>query len=99
MPVEVGDSLADGLVGNLEPGCVTPGVLRGHVDLVAVTDAEIRAALRALFTAHGLVAEGAGAAALAALLAGKIEVTGRVVAVLSGRNITAPAYAEALTRD
>ncbi|WP_084000124.1 pyridoxal-phosphate dependent enzyme [Actinomadura kijaniata] len=99
VPVEVGDSLADGLVGNLEPGCVTPGVLRGRVDLVAVTDAEIRAALRALFTVHGLVAEGAGAAALAALLAGKVEVTGRVVAVLSGRNLTAPAYAEVLTRD
>ncbi|MDL4774638.1 threonine ammonia-lyase [Actinomadura xylanilytica] len=96
--VAVGDTIADGLTGNLEAGSVTPGLLSGHVELTSVTDAEIRAALRALFTAHGLVAEGSGACGVAAVLAGKVEITGRAVIVLSGRNITLAAYTAALNR-
>ncbi|MEU5879107.1 pyridoxal-phosphate dependent enzyme [Spirillospora sp. NPDC047279] len=97
--VEVGDTFADGLPGNLEPGSVTPGVLRGHVDMTTVTDAELRTAMRWLFAEHGLVVEGAGAAGVAAVLSGRVEVTGRLVVVLSGRNITVPVYREALRDD
>ncbi|MUN36403.1 pyridoxal-phosphate dependent enzyme [Actinomadura sp. NEAU-AAG5] len=97
--VEVGDTMADGLSGNLEPGSVTPGVLAGTAQLTTVTDAEIRAALRWLFREHGLAAEGAGAAAVAAVLAGRVEAEGRLVVVLSGRNITVPAYTRALSED
>jgi threonine dehydratase len=94
--VEVGETFADGLPGNLEAGCVTPEVIGTGAALTAVTDAEIRAALRWLFAEHGLVAEGAGAAGVAAVLAGKVEVTGRPVVVVSGRNITVPTYTDAL---
>jgi threonine dehydratase len=94
--VEVGETFADGLPGNLEPGCVTPEVIGGTAELTSVTDDQIRAALRWQFHEHGLVAEGAGAAAVAAVLAGQVEVTGRPVVVISGRNITVPAYAAAL---
>nr|WP_241756168.1 pyridoxal-phosphate dependent enzyme [Actinomadura sp. RB99] len=94
--VEVGETFADGLPGNLEAGCVTPEVIGADAALTAVTDAEIRTALRWLFAEHGLVAEGAGAAGVAAVLAGKVEITGRPVVVVSGRNITLPAYTDAL---
>ncbi|WP_131743016.1 threonine ammonia-lyase [Actinomadura roseirufa] len=93
--VPVGATIADGLSGNLEAGSVTPGLVRGAA-LVTVTDAEIRAALRWLFRAHGLVAEGSGAAGVAAVLAGKVEAAGRPVVLLTGRNITEAEYALAL---
>lgn len=87
--VDVGPTLADGIAGNLEPGSVTVDLIAAHVRaLVAVTDAEIRAAIRYLAVEHGLVAEGAGAAPVAAILAGKITVPGHLVAVVGGRNIT-----------
>ncbi|MFV2173678.1 threonine/serine dehydratase [Actinomadura sp. LOL_016] len=94
--VPVGDTFADGLPGNLEAGCVTPDLVRGVADLTSVTDEEIRAALRWLLREHGLVAEGAGAAGVAAVLAGRVEITGRPVVVVSGRNITIPTYTAAL---
>ncbi|GAA4387229.1 threonine/serine dehydratase [Actinomadura verrucosospora] len=97
--VEVGETFADGLPGNLEPGCVTPEVIGRTAELTAVTDDEIRAALRLLFHEHGLVAEGAGGAAVAAVMAGKVEAAGRLVVVVSGRNITAAEYAAAVRGD
>ena len=87
-PVEVGPTLADGLAGNLEPGSVTVELVRAHVaELVAVTEAEIEEAIRLLVSEHGVVAEGAGAVATAALLAGKVAVAGRPVALVTGRNM------------
>jgi threonine dehydratase len=91
----VGVTIADGLAGNLEPGSVTPQML-ASVPLVSVDDHEIRDAIRWLFTRHGLVAEGAGAAGLAAVLTGKVEVIGQLVVIVSGRNIDAARYAEIL---
>ena len=66
------------------------------VPLVSVDDSEIRVAMRWLFAKHGLVAEGAGAAAVAAVLAGKVEPAGQLVVVISGRNIAADRYADVL---
>ncbi|MFC6885131.1 MULTISPECIES: threonine ammonia-lyase [Actinomadura] len=95
--VEVGDTIADGLSGNLEPGSVTPGILRAAgTALTSVTEDEIRAAMRWLFAEHGLVVEGSGACGVAAVLAGKIEIQGRLAVVLSGRNVMITTYAEAL---
>ncbi|MFA1545358.1 pyridoxal-phosphate dependent enzyme [Actinomadura chokoriensis] len=94
--VEVGETFADGLPGNLEPGSVTPGIIGGAAALTSVTDGQIRTALRWLFREHGLVAEGAGAAGVAAVLAGQVEVTGRPVVVISGRNITIPTFIDAI---
>jgi len=97
VPVEVGQTLADGLSGNLEPGSVTVGLVREHVAaLVTVTEDEIAAAIRYLATVHGVVAEGAGAAATAAVLAGKVPAANQVIAVVSGRNIAPAALAAIL---
>ncbi|GAA0726756.1 threonine/serine dehydratase [Dactylosporangium roseum] len=98
VPVEVEATLADGMAGNIEPGCVTVDLIARHVDaLVTVTEAEIRDGIRYLAAERGYVAEGAGAAAVAAVLAGKVTAQGRIVAVVSGRNIALPALATVLT--
>ncbi|MFJ3231091.1 threonine/serine dehydratase [Streptomyces sp. NPDC086787] len=95
--VEVGESIADGMAGNIEAGAVTPGLIGRYVDdLVTVSEAEIRGAVRHLALERGFVAEGAGAAAAAALLAGKVRTRGLAVAVVSGRNITGPTLTAAL---
>jgi threonine dehydratase len=65
-------------------------------DLVEVTENEIAAAMRALHGSFGMVAEGAGAAAVAALLTGRLGRTGRTVAVLSGRNVDGDTLARTL---
>ena len=58
-------------------------------DVVGVSEAEIGEAMRLLMTRAKLYVEGAGAAATAALLAGKVRVRpgARVVAVVSGGNV------------
>jgi threonine dehydratase len=70
-------------------------------DLVVVSDDEIHAAMRGLLERGKLLVEGAGAAAVAALLAGRTErQSGRnVVAVLSGGNVDFARLQEAMGRD
>ena len=96
--VPIGPTLADGLAGNIEPGSVTPALVAEHThSLVTVSEAEIRSAMRYLVQRHGLVAEGSGAVGVAALMADKVEVTGRPVAIITGRNITLTELAGVLT--
>lgn len=98
--VAVGPTLADALAGNVEPGAVTPMVLATHaIPVVAVSEAEIRHGLQYLVRAHGLAVEGAGAVAVSALLAGRIAVAGRAVAVVTGRNVALPTLAAVLADD
>jgi threonine dehydratase len=61
-----------------------------------VTEAEVAAAQRFAFSQLRVVVEAGGAAALAAVLAGKISVDGRTVVVLSGGNVDAARFAEVL---
>lgn len=96
--VDVGDTIADGMAGNIERGSVTVELVSRYVDeLLTVTEDQIRGAVRYLALERGVVAEGSGAAPVAAILAGLVPVRGRVVAVVSGRNIAAPLLAEVLT--
>jgi threonine dehydratase len=63
-------------------------VLNGRVDThTSVTTSEVTAAMRLIFEKLHLVAEPGGAAALAAVLAGKIEAEGTVLVTLSGGNV------------
>ena len=73
-------------------------VMRALVDrVVGVTDEEVLAAIRELALSTKQVVEPSGAAALAAALSGRVEVTGRRVGiVLSGGNITPEVLARAL---
>jgi threonine dehydratase len=97
--VEVHDSLADGLIGNLEPGTVTVALISRYVGrLVSVTEHQIIDAIRYLASAHGVIAEGSGAAPVAAIMSGEVPVTGQTVAVVTGRNISLGVLAELLRR-
>ncbi|WP_407672622.1 threonine ammonia-lyase [Novosphingobium organovorum] len=61
-----------------------------------VSPAEVRRAQRLIFEKLHLVVEPGGAAALAAVLAGKVELTDRTAVVLSGGNTDAAAFAAML---
>ena len=87
--IEVGPTLADGLSGNLDPDTITFDIVRRLVRrIVVVAEPEIAAAMKGMITEERLVAEGAAAAAIAAVLSGRASVAGkRVAVVLSGANV------------
>ncbi|MBV9521267.1 MAG: threonine dehydratase [Alphaproteobacteria bacterium] len=91
------ETMADGLACRLPSADALELMRRGAERIVTVEDRAIRAAMRHLFTDTHNLAEGAGAAALAALLQEKDKMAGkRVAIILSGGNIDRALYAEIL---
>ena len=89
MPVKRPDTLADGMTPPFV-GALPLAIAREAVDaVVTVAEDEIRAGMRLLLTRAKLVVEGAGAAAPAAFLAGRIpaERGARVALLVSGGNV------------
>ena len=71
---------------------------KGAERMVSVSDAEIAEAMRLLYRCTHNVAEGAGAAALAALMQERRRMQGKAVGViLSGGNIDTGMFAEVLS--
>ncbi len=87
--IDVGQTLADGLCGNLDPDTITFDLVRTLVDrMVLVTEDQLREAIRGLLREERLVAEAAGAAAVAPFMKEGVQIKGRrIAAVLSGANI------------
>jgi threonine dehydratase len=88
-PVTIsGATIADGLAAPFT-GKLNLAAVQQYVDeVILVSDEEIRAGMRMLLERAKALAEPAGAAGLAALLAGKIPVAGKtVVVVISGGNV------------
>ena len=87
--IDVKPTIADGLGGNVEPDTLTWPYIRDFVDrIVTVSEADLRGSIRGLLEQDHLVAEGAGAAGVAAVGSGRAEIAGRHAAViLSGANI------------
>jgi threonine dehydratase len=87
-------SICDALLTDA-PGRMTLGILRDHgVRGLAVTEAEVRRAVRFAFSRLKLVVEPGGAVALAAVLAGKAGTGGKTTAVvLSGGNVDPDRFA------
>jgi threonine dehydratase len=84
-----GHTIADGIAVK-KPGELTSRILADRLDgFVVVSDREIAQAIVLLLERVKLVVEGAGAASVAALLAGKVAGTGPACALLSGGNIDA----------
>jgi len=81
-------TIADGIAVK-EPGEHTFDICRHYLDgIVTVTDDEISTAILTLMEKQKLVAEGAGAVAVAAALFGKIPVEGhKTICLVSGGNI------------
>lgn len=86
---QVWETLAEALSGEIEADSMTLDILKKYVKrVVLVTETAIETAMRALVFKHGVIAEGGGAVAVAALMSGAIEVDSRpTVAVVSGGNV------------
>lgn len=92
-------SIADGMACRVPVPEAVEIVARGAADVVAVSDEEIEAAMRAYFTDTHNVAEGAGAAPLAAALKERDRNAGRRVGlVLSGGNVDRAVFQAVLAR-
>ncbi len=97
VPTNSADTLADGVAVRVPDPDALDVILKGAERVVTVTEDEIKAAMRAYFTDTHNVAEGAGAAPLAALIKEKGEMAGRKVGlVLSGGNIDTGLYRDIL---
>src|ERR1019366_1815757 len=82
------DTLADGMATRVPDPEALAIIRKGASRIVQVTDAEIAAAIRAYWTDTHNLAEGAGAAPLAAALQDRQKIRGkRVGLILSGGNI------------
>ncbi len=94
------DTIADGMTPPFV-GALPLAIAREAVDeIVTVSEGEILEGMRILMTRAKLYVEGSGAAAVGALLAGKIDLPAgaRVVAIVSGGNVDLARVAAALAR-
>jgi threonine dehydratase len=98
--IDAGESIADGLGGNADPETITFELIRRYVDrIVTVSEDDLAAAIVGLVEKEHLIAEGAGAAASAAIASGRVNVSGRrVAAILSGSNIDRTRLMSVLSR-
>jgi threonine dehydratase len=103
VPVDVGETIADGLAGNIEPDSITPALLAAsRTPVCGASEPAIRSAVGQLATEAGLVVEGSGAVGVAALREGIVEgaVGGDTpdvtVVLLTGRNIATGLLCELL---
>jgi threonine dehydratase len=89
-------TIAEGIAVK-QPGTLTSAILRELLDdVVTVTDEQISQAIVLLLERTKLLVEGAGAAPVAAVLAGKVAGDGEVCVLLSGGNIDATLLIEVM---
>jgi threonine dehydratase len=94
------DTMAGGLAVRVPDPQALDIIRRGAARILTVSEAEMRRAMRILFSDTHNIAEGAGAAALAAALQERDRVAGERVAVIqSGGNIDRTLFAEVLAED
>ncbi len=100
LPIECGDATIAGGIGVKAPGRLTVPIIREHVREVLLADEEaLEAAILLLLEVEKTVAEGAGAAALAVVLAHPvIFAKRRVGVVISGGNIDMLVLAHVIER-
>ena len=89
VPIDVRPSLADGLVGNLDPDTITFDLVRRHAAGIAtVAEDAVARAIGQLVREERLIAEGAAAVAIAGIATGRVPLAGkRTAVVLTGANI------------
>src|SRR5579864_2187344 len=97
VPSNSADTFAGGLAVRVPDAEALAIIHRHAARIVSVTEAEMRQAMRVIFSDTHNVAEGAGAAPLAAALQERDRLRGKKVAVVqSGGNIDRPLFAEIL---
>ncbi len=93
-------TMAEGLAVRVPDPAALDIIRRGAARVITVSEAEIRRAIRILFNDTHNLAEGAGAAPLAAALQERRRLAGKRVAVIqSGGNIDRALFAEVLAED
>ncbi len=98
VPTNTADTFADGLAVRIPDPRALEIILAGATRIVTVSEEEMKAAVRHYYTDTHNLAEGAGAAALAALLQEREMMAGRKAGVvLSGGNIDRELYLEILS--
>ena len=92
-------TVADGIAVK-QPGENTFNLVREYVDDIAlVSDDEISSAILALIEKQKMIAEGAGAAAVAAAMFGKFPIEGKkTVCIVSGGNIDVTSLSRVIER-
>lgn len=92
-------TIADGIAVK-QPGENTFHLVKEYVDdIVLVTDDEISSAILALIEKQKMIAEGAGAAAVAAAMFHKLPIRGkRVISIVSGGNIDVTSLSRVIER-
>jgi threonine dehydratase len=90
------DTIADGMAVRVPVQAALDIIRRGAHDVVEVTDPQIEHAMRAYYDDTHQVAEGAGAAPLAALLKAPQRHGAKVGVILSGGNVDRDVYARVL---
>lgn len=92
-------TIADGIAVK-KPGENTFALVKEYVDDIAlVSDDEVSSAILALIEKQKMIAEGAGAAAVAAVMFDKFDLKGkRVVAIVSGGNIDVTSLSRVIDR-
>ena len=97
VPTNSADTMADGMAVRGPDAEALEIILKGCDRIVQVSDDEVMEAMRAYYTDTHQITEGAGAAALAALMQERDGMKGRKVGlILSGGNIDKPVYLRAL---
>jgi len=97
VPTNSADTMADGMACRVPVPEAVARINRGAARIVEVSDAEIEAAMRHYFTDTHNVAEGAGAAPLAAALKECAKLAGKKVGlVLTGGNVDREIYSRVL---
>jgi threonine dehydratase len=92
--------IADGMACRVPNDMALDLIRRGVERAVEVTDDAIEEAMRAIYEDTHNVAEGAGAAATAALLADRDRIRGKAAGViLTGSNVDRPVFARVLASD
>lgn len=98
IPTNTADTFADGLAVRIPDAQALEAILAGAARIVTVSETEMKAAVRHYYTDTHNLAEGAGAASLAALLQeGEIMAGRKVGLVLSGGNIDRDLYMDILS--
>jgi threonine dehydratase len=94
------DTMAGGLAVRVPDPEALDIIRRGVARILTVSEGEMRRAMRILFSDTHNIAEGAGAAALAAALQERDRLAGKQVAVIqSGGNIDRAVFAEVLSEE
>jgi threonine dehydratase len=99
--VEVRETIADGLSGNVEKGCITFEIIQRYVNEILLFDENtIKKTIRLLWEKERQVAEGSGAISIAPIVRTPNRFAGRrTVCIITGGNIDDEVFKRILSAD